>query len=267
MAILALGALGLVPACGYETGVEIPSGSIPTHVQTPADDDESGDVDEATPSCWEIPGDEATSEYSSPRQPPEYYVEQSLKYFDTLDTYADPRSVPNYSDLVARWEWPPWLLLTGLGDEAMILIDLALRLYPTRVVERDCRAFSFQPFGRCRVVFEYGGVTSCPIYEEFTFNDLGEMTFIEAWSDLPGFLPTDDASDPWAEGAGVRRLSTRIPGLGNDAGRIDLAGECLREAARSDEDVAEFLRRAHMPVATWMLQFLTAPDGFEIGCP
>ncbi|MCC6159846.1 MAG: hypothetical protein IT350_17470 [Deltaproteobacteria bacterium] len=236
-------------------------------VEIPAGNDEPGGENEPAPSCWEIPGDNATSGFSSPRFPPEYYVEQSLKYFDTLDSYTDPRSIPNYSELVARWEWPPWLLLTGFGDDAMILIDLALRLYPTRVLERDCRAFDFQPFGRCRVVFEYDGVTSCPIYEEFTFNDLGEMTFIEAWSDLPGFMPTDDANDPWAEGPDAYRLSTKIPGLGNDAGRIDLSGECMRAAAEQNDDVAEFLRRARVPVATWVLQFLTAPDDFEIGCP
>ncbi|MCL4233958.1 MAG: hypothetical protein KJ042_05530 [Deltaproteobacteria bacterium] len=253
-------------SCGYRTDDDLSSAEPTVEVEA-VDDDARSDAGEPAFACWDVPGDDATSEFSSPRFPPEYYVDQSLRYFDTLDSYSDPRSIPNYSDLVARWEWPPWLLLTGFGDDAMIWIDLALRLYPTRVLERDCRAFDFQPFGRCRVVFEYNGEISCPIYEEFTFNDLGEMTFIEAWSDLPGFMPTDDANDAWAEGPDAHRLSTKIPGLGNDTGRIDLSGECMGEAARADEDVAEFRKRARMPVATWVLEFLRSPDGFEIGCP
>ncbi|MGB5193023.1 MAG: hypothetical protein WBN70_08575, partial [Polyangiales bacterium] len=33
----------------------------------------------------------------TPQQPPEYYVDQANKYFDTLDTSADPDSAPSYS--------------------------------------------------------------------------------------------------------------------------------------------------------------------------
>jgi hypothetical protein len=51
---------------------------------------------------------EALATALTPQQPPEYYVEQANKYFDTLDTSADPNSAPNYSTLVARWELPPW---------------------------------------------------------------------------------------------------------------------------------------------------------------
>ena len=215
--------------------------------------------------CPEGEGESATSGSLIPRQDLTYYAEQGSKYFDTLDSYADPNSVPNYSELVARWEWPPWLKLTGLGAEQMVLIDRLLRLYPTAVPERDCQAFSAQPFGRCHVVFTYQG-RPCAIYEEFTFNDQGEITFIEAWSDLPGMLPTTDPDDYWAEGEGVHRLSTKVPGLGNATGRIDLDGSCMLAAARKDGDVADFVKRAEDPIVWWIWEFLANPDSFSRGC-
>ena len=98
----------------------------------------------------------ATATCLSPTMSPEYYVAQAEKYFDTLDTDADPESVPNYSENVARWEWPPWVLLTGLGRDDMISTAKALKtLDPSTVPIRDCRAFDSQPFARCTVSFEY----------------------------------------------------------------------------------------------------------------
>jgi hypothetical protein len=231
-------------------------------------DDDTGDAtgdDTAPPECPEDEGESATSASLFPVQPPAYYVEQSLKYFDTLDSYADPDSVPDYSELVARWEWPPWLKLTGLGANQMESIDRLLRLYPTSVPVRECQAFGTQPFGRCHVVFFYQD-RPCAIYEEFTFNDQGEMTFIEAWSDLPGMLPSPDPGDYWAEGDGVRRLSTKVPGLGNETGRIDLDGVCMMRAAARDLDVADFVKRAKNPVAWWLREFLANLDSFANGC-
>jgi hypothetical protein len=67
----------------------------------------------------------------TPKQTPEYYIEQSVKYFLTMDSSVDIRVIPNYSRLVARWEWAPWLMLTGYGDASMILSDIALKLNPT----------------------------------------------------------------------------------------------------------------------------------------
>ena len=235
------------------------------------DDDTGGDddddiADDDSGDCPADSGDSATSGSLTPTLDPVYYVDQSLKYFDTLDSYADPNSVPAYSELVARWEWPPWLKLTGLGAEQMELIDRLLRLYPTSVPIRDCRFFDTQPFGRCHVVFYYQGDRPCPIYEEFTFNKQGEMTFIEAWSDLPGMLPTSDPADVWAEGEGVHRLSTKVPGLGNEAGLIDLDGDCMAQAADRDEDIADFLTRAQNPVLWWVREFLANPDSFDVGC-
>jgi len=178
-----------------------------------------------------------------PQQSPEYYVAQANLYFDTLDTRADPALVPEYSTRVARWEWPPWLKLTGYERDLMISSTRqALFFEPSTVPTRDCRAFDVQPFARCHVSFSYDG-GACPIYEEFTFNDQGEMTFIEAWSPLPGLGATDDPADRWAEGPGVHRLSTRIPGLGNATGLIDPGGAWMQRAAASDPEVADFALR------------------------
>ncbi|MDP2305704.1 MAG: hypothetical protein Q8P18_06725 [Pseudomonadota bacterium] len=203
-----------------------------------------------------------------PTQTEEYYVDQSLRYFDTLDASADRESAPTYSELVARWEWPPWLLLTGYGRDLTIAIDagVLIGIPDTTVPVRECRAFDVQPFGRCRVSFDYEG-RPCPIFEEFTFNDRGEMTFIEAWSDLPGLSPAEDPADPWAERDGVHRLSTRIPGLGNATGRIDPVGEAMTKAAATDPEVADFAARTQDFWGTWTEAYEAAGDDlFERGC-
>jgi hypothetical protein len=231
-------------------------------------DKESGDDDEQellAISCLNRGTAGATSACLAPTLSPEYYIEQSLKYFDTLDIEADPESVPNYSDLVARWEWPPWLLLTAYTKQTMMSTAVLLRQFdPSTVPVRDCRAFEVQPFGRCYISFEYEGGL-CPIYEEFTFNDQGEMTFIEAWSDLPGMRPMSD-SDRWAEGAFISRLSTRIPGLGNETGTIDLDSEWMKQAGQQDPDVAEFVRRAGDQWKYWWDELQAAENLYAIGC-
>ncbi len=210
------------------------------------------------------------STQQKPRQAPSYYVDQGYKYFDAIDTTAPEESVPTYSPLVARWEWPPWLKLTGYTKPMMADSDRLLKtLAPAKVAPRDCRFFPVQPFARCRVAFTYtnqGGGKPCAIYEEFTFNDQGEMTFIEAWSDLPGLLPSGP-SDPWAEGSGVHRLSTRVPGLGTPTGRIDPAGACMKQAATEDAEIADFVTRALDFWPTWGAENSKAgSDYFARGC-
>lgn len=209
----------------------------------------------------------ATSRCLAPKQSAAYYAEEASKYFDTLDVDADPESIPNYSPLVARWEWPPWLLLTGYGRETMIETSALLRdVDPSTVPERDCRGFTEQPFARCYVVFEYEE-GPCPIYEEFTFNDQGEMTFIEAWSDQPGLRPMVDGEDRWAEALNIPRLSTRIPGLGNAEGMLDLESEWMKQSAHRDKDVADFAMRAENQWTYWLEALKTAPpDYFARGC-
>lgn len=217
--------------------------------------------------CAAAPGPDARSTALTPSRPPSYYVEQASRYFDTLDSGADPDSIPAYSTLVARWEWPPWLLLTGYGREMMIALDKnVVKATPATVPVRDCRFFGAEPFARCRVTFQYAE-GACPIYEEFTFNDQGETTFIEAWSDLPGLLPTASAADRWAEGGAVHRLSTKIPGLGNATGTIDLQASWMQEAAKGDPEIMDFVARAEDPVGSWLQAYRDAgKDLFKRGC-
>ena len=200
----------------------------------------------------------------TPKQPPEYYVEQSVMYFDTLASDVSVLVQPNYSLMVVRWEWPPWLLLTGLGNANLILTDVALKLFPTVIAEIDCRAFDTQPYGRCHMVFDYSGEL-CPIYEEFSFNDQGEITFIEAWTDLPGWTPTTE-DDYWAEGEHVKRLATRVPGLGNANGLVDFDATWMEEAAKQDADVGELMKRGRRPYGTYLEEIVTHAVETAEGC-
>ena len=226
---------------------------------------------EAEPDPLKCGTDGAFAACLKPTQTPEYYVEQAERYFNTMDRTQDRDLAPNYSELVARWEWPPWLKLTAYNREVITATDLLLRNYPSVIPERDCRAFDVQPFARCRVVFYYDDEEhegrGCPIYEEFVFNDAGEVTFIEAWSDLPGMLPMDAQADPWGEGEGVTRLSTRVPGLGRADGRINLSSVAMVEASQTDSDVDDFRNRAFDFYGTWVEEIEAAGDDmWQRGC-
>jgi hypothetical protein len=191
-------------------------------------------------------GAAALSPCSKPTQTPAYYVDQAQRYFDALDTKAPADRVPVYAEQAARWEWPPWLKLTGFTGEQLESTDKVVKQYAPAVVSgRDCRAFAVQPFARCRVSFDYTSKTKgCPIYEEFTFNDAGQMTFVEAWSDLPGLTPITDPKDLWGERSDIGRLSTRIPGLGSSTGHLDFDSAAMQAAMAADPDVADFVKRA-----------------------
>ena len=182
-----------------------------------------------------------------------YYVEESLKYFDTLDTYASRDSKPVYSSHAIRWEWYPWLFLTGY-KKYFFKLDYFLTLYPTKVINRDCRSFSIQPFGRCRVTFHYlKSDTKHEIYEEFTFNEKGEITFIEAWTDNIAYLPLRN-NDPWGETNLFHRLSTKVPGLGSQNGRYNRKN--LKKLSKKDEDLKNLLKRLRFPVSFWLYEGL-----------
>jgi hypothetical protein len=244
---------------------DAPDGAL-QDVDASSDDGNDASVAPGPNDCTGAGTDAATARCLRPTQTPEYYVEQALKYFDTLDTDADPLSIPNYADWVARWEWPPWLLLTGIGAVDMKEISDSLRLVdPSTVPFRDCRFFDEQPFARCYVSFEYEE-GPCPIYEEFIFNDAGEMTFIEAWSDIDGLRPTSEA-DRWGEAADFPRLGTRIPGLGRPDGQYVLTSEPMRLAAERDAEIADFVRRGLDFWPTWIEEFQNAGDDFfAVGC-
>lgn len=213
--------------------------------------------------------DDALSTCLSPTQTDEYYTTHSSAYFDTMDYRVDLEDWPPYSEMIARWEWSPWLKLTAFTRENIEATDTLLVLFPSIVEDRVCEAFDTQPFGRCYVVFYYDDHDGkpCPIYEEFTFNDQGEITFIEAWSDLDGYRPQDRENDFWAEAADVNRLSTRIPGLGNSAGLIDIQGKAMLEAAEADPDIADFIYRANDWQTTWMEEYsLMIETMWQEGC-
>ncbi|MEC7947139.1 MAG: hypothetical protein VX265_06190 [Myxococcota bacterium] len=216
-------------------------------------------------------GPGALSDCLAPTRTMAYYAEKSSAYFDTMDKRVEPGLWPPYGETVARWEWPPWLKLTAYGRDNIEASDTLLRAYPSIVEERDCRGFDTQPFGRCRVVFYYDDALhegrGCPIYEEFVFNDDGEITWIEAWSDQPDMLPMDGGVDPWAEGEDVTRLSSRIPGLGAGNGTLVLDGDAMMTAVASDADVADFHARANDFFATWSAELEAAGDEMWVdGC-
>jgi len=221
-----------------------------------------------SPECAEI---DALATCLTPKFSPEYYVEQGVKYFLTMESSVPVDIVPNYSDLVVRWEWPPWLFLTGYTRSGLIFSDILLKLNPTSYDLIDCRFFEEQPFCRCHVIFNYSGEL-CPIYEEFTFNDQGEITFIEAWSDYESLLPMGpgpdgvwDDADYWGMNE-VDRLATRVPGLGNETGRIDLYADWMEAAAAQDEDLADLIYRARDPIVTWLDQLINNQEELAEGC-
>lgn len=215
--------------------------------------------------------DAALSVCLTPKFSPAYYEEQGVKYFLTMQSDIPIDVIPNYSDLVIRWEWPPWLLLTGYKRDFMIASDILLKLNPTAYDTIKCKYFDKQPFCRCHVVFNYSG-EPCPIYEEFTFNDQGEITFIEAWSDFESLLPMGKGEDGiWEEEdywaiKDVNRLSTKVPGLGNATGKIDVNSPGMTEAAKIDKDVAELVRRLKDPINTYIQQLIQHQDELNHGC-
>ena len=201
-------------------------------------------------------GADALSTCSAPTQSPEYYIAQSSAYFDTMDYTVELDDWPPYSENIARWEWPPWLKLTAFTKDNIEATDTLLQLYPSIVTDRECVFMDTQPFGRCYVVFYYDAHDGkpCPIYEEFTFNDAGEITFIEAWSDVDGLRP-QSTDDKWAEAKNIHRLSTKVPGLGNSDGNIDIHSESMLTAAQNDPDIADFIYRANNWQETWLEEY------------
>lgn len=200
----------------------------------------------------------------------DFYLDQAQRYFDALDRSQPPERVPTYSTNVMRWEWPPWLFLTGFTRKQMDGTDKLVKANaPAVVSHRDCRVFAQQPFARCRVSFDYdkrGDGKPCWIYEEFTFNSAGELTFIEAWSDLPGLGATDHAVDPWAQGDDVHRLSTRVPGLGTADGYVEAQSPALVEAAATDAELADLRARMLDFWPKWVEASSKDPDYFTAGC-
>ncbi|KAJ1625021.1 hypothetical protein T492DRAFT_1042876 [Pavlovales sp. CCMP2436] len=165
-----------------------------------------------------------------PTQSARAYLRQADLYFNSVDPELynpldSPTTLgyPNYSPTAMRWEWPPWLLLTAFTKDQFIVVDgIDRKESPFSVpkVNRECKYYNSSPFVRCAVNLWSTGVNrttleswptssvtcGCTIWEEFTFNNDGEVTFVEAWSHS---LPKS------------ARMSARIPGLGQPSGAID----------------------------------------------
>ncbi len=213
--------------------------------------------------CTERFGEGARSTCLKPTHSPEYYVTLSKQYYDTLDrTRVMPRP-PQYASQVIRWEWSPWFKLTALGRDQLVAFNefLADAVDVTMQHPIECKAFAVQPFSRCHMLFEHQQLL-CPTYAEFTFNDDGEITFVEGWSDLPGLRPSTNASDRWAESPEAHRLSTKVAGLGNAKGNVDFTAEWMLAAAENDAEVADLVTRAKDFWSAYSREFVTGADSF-----
>jgi hypothetical protein len=75
-----------------------------------------------------------------------------------------------------------------------------------------------------------------------------------------------DPADSWAEGEAVDRLATRVPGLGNAQGLIDLKSPAMLTAAAKDADVADMVRRASKPYKAWFDELAANSQAVANGC-
>lgn len=175
----------------------------------------------------------------------EYYISQTNMYFDTLDTSSDVKEYPTYSIKVIRWEWPPWLVLTGFGN--VKYIDEALRFTfasECKCINRRIEFFKTNPYTRCTVTFYYDG-NNIPIdiYEEFTFNSDGEITFIEAWWNKINYQGQLSGVDSIGLPIVSTRMSSLIPGINNKDG-VDLNSKEMQDACDKSALVYDFKKRA-----------------------
>jgi hypothetical protein len=133
----------------------------------------------------------------------DYYIHQAYLYFDFLDT-SKPFIPLNYADKCVRYEWSPWGSplsgVTGLG-KLMHFFDKIYRfIYPCVIKNRTFQTYDINPFVRSTVTFHEMNAPykTYDIYEEFSFNEKGEIIFIEAWTPRTNHEYND-------------RLSTKIP--------------------------------------------------------
>lgn len=227
---------------------------LPCCTSSTAIKDNVVDPYEGPPSPGILQRKDALSTAAFPTRPASYYLEQCDLYFDSIQSLSyTPKphrnKFPKYAKNVARWEWSPWLMLTSFGRRNLISIDKVIRLYPCICVDRSFRLFTTQPYVRCLVTLFYGAEVNkrelgLHIYEEFTFNDEGEMTFIEAWLCEEGLQlgSLDDEGWPVDEEA-IRRLSTLLPGLGSASGEIDMKSTAFLQACQTHPEVEDYRQR------------------------
>lgn len=188
------------------------------------------------------PCEHALSTNLTPKFIGKYYIRQCDVYFNSLEPKYQFFK-PNYSKKICRWEWPSSVFLTGYGCKTVHSIDTILRTYPCLCIEREHRFFKQQPFARSIVTFHYGNdaktkMKPTRMYFEFTFNDQGQITFIESWLARQGEQLPLFRNDGWPTGE-FYRISTLIPGLGNRQGNIDINSAVMYISGTGDAKVAE----------------------------
>ena len=147
---------------------------------------------------------------------PNYFTQQVEQYFDSLQTGST--LFPNYAPDVVRFEWQPWLLLTGNGSDNIKFVDSEIRKYTgyCQVKNRKHRYVKKLNMVQSTVEFFYNNSTNpIKIYEELTFNKEGQISFIEAWINtdykVDGKLQLPSrGKDGFPEGE-IKRMSLATP--------------------------------------------------------
>ena len=74
-------------------------------------------------------------------------------------------------------------------------------------------------------------------------------------------------TDRWAESPSIHRLSTKVPGLGNATGLIDLDADWMKAAAAKDPEVADFVVRGKDFWTYWLDEYAAhGKNLFQTGC-
>ena len=196
--------------------------------------------------CFETP--KLYSNSVVPNKDESYYINQANTYFSFLETTSKDHIEPNYSPSLIRWEWEPWLILTGLNDERTLIIDSLIReTGKCECLDRELVFYNTNPFVRCRVTFYYGeNKTPIKIYEEFTFDGSGNISFIEAWYDVEDnkLQIPEREFDGWPKFCSVKRLSNLIPGYNKTDFILVLESSEMISQAELYDDVKNFKSRA-----------------------
>ena len=133
----------------------------------------------------------------------EYYKKQCDVYLDTLAATLHPDEIPNLSENVLRWDWTRQELTSRNRDTLIAMDVFCTAMAPDRVTGRQHKIYQEQPLGRSKVQFESedgSGGDVREMYMEFTFNEKGQISFVESW-------PVDtDQKCWWLQGS--NRLST-----------------------------------------------------------
>lgn len=197
----------------------------------------------------------ALSTCVQPTKGEEYYVGQALNYFAQLDPTQEKRDKALLSKGFLRFEWAPWTLFNGYADKLTHMVDAVDgkigSFFPTSPEHRICTFHETNPFVRCSLIMwshyddprtekapvsdALKGKAGCGIYQEFTFDQEGRISFTEVNSVT---LPKQT------------RLSTRVPGLGR-TGEAAVHTDVLHDYSGNDphlDFLTDFFKRGNGPL-------------------